>query len=110
MVSNSGALEISQSLGIKLSANIMLFSGARLNTHGWIAQTCPKTYRYYTLEMEKKFWNILLQNYAISVKLVIVLNFPEVHFDLFLNVLGNKFRGFYHLLSKYFFVWKHLFI
>lgn len=45
----------------------------------------------------------LLQDYAVSVRLVIVLNFPVVYFGLFLNVLSDKLRGFYHFISVDFF-------
>lgn len=50
----------------------------------------------------------LLQDYAVSVRSVIVLNFPVVYFGLYLNVQSDKLRGFYHFLSIDFFVWKHL--
>lgn len=60
---------------------------------------------------EKEVWEhspFQLQDYAISVRLVIVLNFPVVYFSLFFKVLAEKSIGFYHFLSKDFFVWKHL--
>lgn len=50
----------------------------------------------------------LLQGYGVSVRLVIVLDFPVVYFGLFLNVVSDKLRGYYDFLSIDFFVWKHL--
>lgn len=50
----------------------------------------------------------LLQGYGVSVRLVIVLDFPVVYFGPFLNVVSDKLRGYYDFLSVDFFVWKHL--